>query len=176
MGGCTNDNRGRQIKLWWLRRRLRLAGYILVVVSNQPIVARGLSSPAEVELVHARIQELLAQEGGAEIDRFYFCPHHPNATVAEYRQDCQCRKPRIGMLVQAARELRLDLAGSVMVGDRPSDIASGRRAGCRTVQIESGRHLEAPIESPDDYAAEVTPDHRSVDLAAAADWILGEFA
>lgn len=150
--------------------RLSEAGYAVVVVTNQPVVARGLVSDADV----ARIGEALAAKlraEGALIERTYFCPHHPNATVEAYRQACDCRKPRPGMLTRAAHELGLDLETSFLVGDRLSDIAAGRRAGCRTVLVETGKHTAAPIESPDPIG-DVKPDAVCADLSGAAEWIL----
>ncbi|HEV3438195.1 MAG TPA: HAD-IIIA family hydrolase, partial [Gemmata sp.] len=74
----------------------------------------------------------------ARVDGFYFCPHHPSAERAEYRCECECRKPKPGMLLQAARELGIDLAGSWMIGDRVSDLEAGSAVGCRTVLVQTG--------------------------------------
>ena len=148
-------------------RRLRDAGFVLVVVTNQPVVARGLCSEADVDAVHAFIQEKL----GGVIDRYSFCPHHPKATLEAYRAICECRKPRAGMLRDAAKSLHIDLARSFMVGDRPSDIAAGRRAGCRTVLVETGKHVSPPIESPD-RPVSLVPDWTCANLEEAAEWIL----
>ncbi len=150
-------------------RKLNERGWPAVVVTNQPVVARGLVTEAEVRALQGEIERRLRSEG-ARLDGFYFCPHHPRATLAAYRLACLCRKPRPGMLLEAARALELDLGASVMVGDRPTDLAAGRRAGCRvTVLIGDG----APtIESPDPPSAvEATPDHRAADLAAAVSWL-----
>ncbi len=153
-------------------RRLNEAGFSVVVVTNQPVVARGLATEADVQAMNCRVQELLRKSGGSRIDGFYYCPHHPNATLPQYRTACQCRKPRSGLLLQAAAEMALDLAASYMVGDRPSDIAAGRRAGCATVLVETGQHTAPPIESPDDMTADAKPDHVRPDLAAAVELIL----
>jgi D-glycero-D-manno-heptose 1,7-bisphosphate phosphatase len=151
--------------------RLGASGLAVIVVSNQPIVARGLATEEEVERVNARLDARLRADG-AVVERFYFCPHHPSATLERYRVACDCRKPRPGMLLQAARELKLNLAASVMVGDRLSDIAAGRRAGCgAAVQVLSGKHLDPPIESPDG-APRDEPDFVCAGLAEAVDWIL----
>lgn len=152
--------------------QLREAGFAIVVVSNQTVVARGLASEQDVELTHAWIQQLLRTSGGGEIDRFYFCPHHPNATLPEYRVACNCRKPRSGMLLRAAQELDLDLGASYMVGDRISDIIAGQRAGCRTILVQTGMHTAKPIESVDALEMTVDPDYVCTDLAAAAEIIL----
>lgn len=150
--------------------RLRRSGRAIVVVSNQPVVARGLVSERGIEQIHEALDAML-RAGGAVIDRFYFCPHHPNATLEAYRVACECRKPRPGLLQKAARDLDLDLGASVMVGDRLSDVAAGKRAGCRAVLVESGKHTAPPIESPDG-PSRVEPDHSCASLAAAVDWML----
>jgi D-glycero-D-manno-heptose 1,7-bisphosphate phosphatase len=151
--------------------RLGAAGLPVVVVSNQPVVARGLVTEDQVRALEAEIERRLAA-AGASVDGFYYCPHHPRATLPAYRDACECRKPRPGLLLRAARELELDLAASTMVGDRPSDVAAGRRAGCRTILVETGMHAAAPIESPDSFA-DARPDAVVADLAAAAGLILG---
>ncbi|HEX3463945.1 MAG TPA: HAD family hydrolase [Candidatus Elarobacter sp.] len=131
--------------------RLREHGFRVVVVTNQPDVARGTTTRAAVETLNAAI--------GAELplDGLYAC-YHDDADA------CPCRKPKPGMLLRAAEELGLDLAGSYMVGDRWSDVEAGRRAGCRTVWIERG-YLERAAEHPD---ARVTT------LAQACEWIIDD--
>jgi D-glycero-D-manno-heptose 1,7-bisphosphate phosphatase len=143
---------------------LKEAGFARVVVSNQPVVARGLASEADVEQLHAEL--------ALDVERFYFCPHHPRATLAAYRLDCECRKPRPGMLLRAARELDLDLSRSYMVGDRPSDVEAGRRAGCTTIRVRCGAYAAAPIESPDPLDPRVVADATCADLREAVALIL----
>lgn len=111
---------------------LRAAGYALVVVSNQSGVARGYYGEDAVRALHARVNADLARFGFA-LDAMYHCPHHPDFTGA-----CGCRKPAPGMLLRAARELRLDLARSWMVGDKLDDIQAGLRAGCRALLVRTG--------------------------------------
>ncbi len=106
-------------------RALASRGFALVVVSNQSGVARGLIAPADLARVHARLVEVLAAEG-IRLDGAYHCVHGP-------ADGCDCRKPRPGMLLQAARELGLDLAASVMIGDKPSDVEAGAAAGARGI-------------------------------------------
>jgi D-glycero-D-manno-heptose 1,7-bisphosphate phosphatase len=149
-------------------RQLKDAGFLIVVVSNQTAVARGLLSPAEVLALEQAVELRL---GGTDkvlemIDGFYFCPHHPNATVPAYRRDCTCRKPAPGLLLEAARALDIDLHASVMIGDRPSDVAAGKAAGCRTIQVLSGRHADPLIETTAGFAA-VPPDLTCANLAEA---------
>jgi D-sedoheptulose 7-phosphate isomerase len=150
--------------------QLTNAGFAIVVVTNQPVVARGLAAEEDVARISRTLEARLESEG-ARVERTYFCPHHPNATLLAYRAACDCRKPRAGMLHRAAKELALDLNGSFMVGDRLSDVAAGRRAGCRTVLVETGKHAAPPIESPDS-PVDVIPDAICEDLRSAVEWIL----
>lgn len=152
-------------------RKLHEAGFALVVVSNQTVVARGLATEEDVEQINGYIQRLLYESSRVRIERFYFCPHHPNATLPQYRVNCKCRKPRSGMLLQAAGDLDLDLAASYMVGDRISDVIAGRNAGCMTLLAETGMHSAAPIES-DAIDTSVVPDAVCANLAEAAEMIL----
>ncbi len=154
-------------------KRLHQAGRALVVVSNQAAVARGLLTEEAVRRLNQHLETLLMNAGAPRLDAWYFCPHHPSATLPAYRVACGCRKPRPGMLLQAAEELQLDLTTSTMVGDRWSDIVAGRRAGCRTVLVETGRHTDPPIESPDPMPSEGVPDAVCAGLPEAVDWILG---
>lgn len=154
-------------------KRLHGAGFAVVVITNQPVVARGLATEQDLRDIHMWIQQLLRSSGGAEIDRFYFCPHHPNADLPQYRADCQCRKPKPGLIIQAADEMDLDLPSSYMVGDRLSDVAAGVSAGCRTILLETGMHTAAPIESPEPSAEPATPDHVCRSVGEAADIIVG---
>ena len=112
----------------------RGAGFVVVVVSNQSGVARGLFDEAAVRAVDRRMAELLrAADPTAAVDLQLYCPFHPQAHVAAYRQDSPLRKPQPGMMVQAAEQLALDLSRSWVIGDAPRDVAAGRAAGCRTV-------------------------------------------
>jgi D-glycero-D-manno-heptose 1,7-bisphosphate phosphatase len=119
-------------------RRLRSAGWRLVVVSNQSGVARGMFSIERLDAIHARLRELLALEGVC-LDALYFCPHHPQGVAATYVVDCDHRKPAPGMLMSAARALGLDLASCWLIGDRESDVQAAHRAGCRAVLLGTAR-------------------------------------
>ncbi|MCK4415473.1 MAG: HAD-IIIA family hydrolase, partial [Candidatus Eisenbacteria sp.] len=144
-------------------RRAAQAGYRIVVISNQAGIARGLFGREEVEGVHAAITEQLARGGGV-VDRFYFCPHHP-----EFDGVCQCRKPAPGMLQLAARELALDLGASTMIGDTRADLAAGEAAGCRSILVETGYGAE---EARACESAGGRPPRVAKGLAAAIDGIL----
>ncbi|OGV74901.1 MAG: hypothetical protein A3K19_09210 [Lentisphaerae bacterium RIFOXYB12_FULL_65_16] len=152
--------------------QLKAAGFRLVVVSNQPVVARGLLDEAGVRQVQAVVEARLRECGGPALDGFYFCPHHPQANLPAYRCACACRKPEPGMLLQAADALGLDLAASFMVGDRPSDVAAGVKAGCRTVLLRTGRHADKPISGVTQTDLALTPDYTCDGLLDAAAWML----
>lgn len=112
--------------------KLNRANYLVVVVTNQAGIARGLYRPEDVLELHYWVNMQLA-EVGAKIDGFYFCPHHP-----EFTGDCACRKPKPGMLLQAAQELGIDLKNSWMVGDKMSDVEAGMAAGCKSILVQTG--------------------------------------
>lgn len=118
-------------------RALKDAGFLVIVVTNQSGVARGYFGTAEVEQLHAHIQSELAAFGTA-IDAFYYCPHHPQDGVGPFRIDCDCRKGRPGMLLQAASDFAIDLAHSYMVGDKDADLEAGRAAGCTPMLVLTG--------------------------------------
>ncbi len=142
-------------------RRWRRAGYAIVVVSNQSGVARGLITEGQLEAVHTRLNEIL-DRAGAPVDAIYTCPYldDPEAVVEAYRRDSDQRKPNPGMLLRAADERDLDLTRSWMIGDRPTDVEAGHRAGCRTILIA----LAARRGDNDDAA----PDYRAESLVEAA--------
>ncbi len=122
-------------------RRFRAAGYRLIVISNQAGVARGYFEESALAGVRETLYRLLAAEG-VPLDGFYYCPHHPDGVVAGYAVSCQCRKPGPGMILRAAREHGVDLAGSWMIGDILNDVEAGSRAGCRTVLVDKGNETE----------------------------------
>lgn len=116
---------------------LNRAGIPVIVITNQSGIARGYFDEAVVEDLHARINGILGASG-ARIDRFYFCPHHPTEGIGPYLKTCECRKPRPGMLLAAARELNLDLSRSYMIGDMPKDIAAAANAGAKGILVRTG--------------------------------------
>ncbi len=129
------------------------AGFLVVVVTNQSGVARGLYTLADVDAVHRRIVELLGEEKDApRIDRFYCCPHHATAGIGEFLLDCDCRKPKPGMLLRAAEELGIDLSASYLVGDMRTDLEAGAAVGCRTYLVRTGHGKMVEI-APEDHEA-----------------------
>ncbi|MEO0003721.1 MAG: hypothetical protein RLZZ22_1413 [Pseudomonadota bacterium] len=123
-------------------RRLKQAGYALVVVTNQSGIARGYYSEAQYQALTAAMKQALA-DAGAAVDAVYHCPHHPKGQLAELAIDCDCRKPAPGMILRAARELNLALADSVLVGDKPSDIEAARAAGVGRAYIVRSDNAES---------------------------------
>jgi D-glycero-D-manno-heptose 1,7-bisphosphate phosphatase len=138
------------------------------VLTNHSGVARGLFSEAVVQQVHDHIAALLA-EGGARIDAYYYCPHHPDGRVAEYTRACECRKPGRGLVDRAASELGIDPARSFTVGDRWLDIAVARRVGGRGILVRTGYGVSEESRPQDGLAADAVVDN----LIAATSWILG---
>ena len=116
-------------------RAINNSGYLAIVVTNQPVIARGEVTFGELDEIHNKMETLLGYDG-AYLDGIYFCPHHPHkgydGEVPELKIDCDCRKPKPGMLLQAAEEFNIDLSLSWMIGDSENDILAGKAAGCKT--------------------------------------------
>lgn len=150
---------------------LKAAGFLIILVSNQAGVGRGLidSSFPEVALRHLR--ESLRWNGGSLIDGGYHCPHHPEAKLDEYRIACRCRKPAPGMLHQAARDFGVALPLSYVVGDHLSDIEAAHRVCAAGVLLLSG-HGQQEAAKIDRAAPFARPDHVAENLLEAARWIL----
>jgi len=115
-------------------KKIHKMGYKAIVISNQPGVAKKQFSYAELQRMNNRIKRALAK-GGAVLDGEYYCLHHPQALIRKYRVDCDCRKPKPGLILRAAREHDLDLNKSFFVGDALTDVQAGKAAGCKTVLI-----------------------------------------
>ncbi len=152
-------------------RKLNQAGLAAVLVTNQSGVARGYFPEALVTEIHARLRAELALSD-AWLDAIYYCPHHPEGQVAEYRRACDCRKPAPGMILRAAADLHVDLKASFVISDRYQDLAMGFQAGARGVLLLTGYgkgeyhyHRHAWARPPAFVAA---------DLLEASDWILAQ--
>jgi len=142
--------------------RLSLAGWSLIVISNQSAVGRRLMPLAELERIHARMCSAIRDHGGRIVDIF-FCAHHP-------REGCRCRKPKPGLIEQARRRYGIDLKRAVMIGDSAKDIECGRNAGCgRTVLVKTGNGRQAQKEL---LQRQIFPDYIAADLYEAAAWIV----
>ncbi|MFH0809952.1 MAG: HAD family hydrolase [Pseudomonadota bacterium] len=150
-------------------RLLNDAGLAAVVVSNQSGVARGYFPESLLSAVEGRLAAGLAA-GGARIDAFYYCPHHPQAALPEYRRSCECRKPKPGLLLRAAQELGLDLGASWLIGDRLLDIETAHAAGARGILVLTG-YGRGELEHLLPRAAE-RPDHVAENVLVAVEWLL----
>ena len=127
-------------------RKIREAGYGIVVVSNQSGIARGYFTENDLKKVEKRIEELLEQSGAPVPDRWYYCPHHVKGSVPEFSFECDCRKPKPGLFLQAKRELGIDCANSVVIGDKLSDLEGGFSAGCgKGVLVLTGHGKEQEL-------------------------------
>lgn len=131
--------------------KIKEKGYYSIVVTNQSGIARGLFTESDLQ----KMNQYLFERTG--VDAIYYCPHHPEGAVEDYRKSCECRKPGTGLLNQACRDFNIDLSRSYMVGDRVSDILMGQKAGIRTILVESG-YGTVGLE------AEVSPDYICNDL------------
>lgn len=119
-------------------RKINESGYLAIVITNQPVIARGEVTVPQLEEIHNKLETLLGQDG-AYVDAIYYCPHHPHkgyeGEVPELKIDCECRKPKAGMLLKAAADFNIDLAASFMVGDADSDVQCGINGGCTPVLL-----------------------------------------
>ena len=154
-------------------RVLNGQGLPVVVVTNQSGLARGYFPASLLVEVHAEMNRQLAA-AGARIDGLYICPHHPEAKMEQYRQQCTCRKPKTGLLEQAARDMHLDLQRSFMVGDRWSDVRCGAAVGAATVLVLTGYGRGDLCYIGPGQA--IQPDHVAENLSEAVSWICARAA
>lgn len=129
-------------------RTINLSGYLAIVVTNQPVIARGEVTVDGLQEIHNKMETMLGKEG-AYLDGVYYCPHHPDkgfaGEVEELKIVCECRKPKAGLLLQAAKDFNIDLSQSWMIGDSENDVLAGRNAGCKTALIgetDYGQNLQ----------------------------------
>ena len=148
-------------------KALNRAGIPIIIVSNQSGVSRGFFSNAVVDDVHEHIATLLAR-GGAHIDAYYYCPHHPDGRVSEYAIRCECRKPGRGLVDRAARELGIDPARSFTVGDRWVDVGLARTIGGKGVLVRTGYGYREEVNPQAGLQADAVVNN----LVEAVSWIL----
>ena len=148
-------------------RAFNRAGLRVVVVSNQSGVARGFLTAEVVDQVHQRIADLL-REGGAVIDAYYYCPHHPDGKVPELARTCECRKPARGLIDRAAQEFGIDPAQSFAIGDRWLDVAMGQAVGGRGILVRTGYGATEEGRPQEGLVADAVVNN----LIEAAGWIL----
>jgi len=150
--------------------KINTSQYLAIVITNQPVVARGLCSIEDVDDIHKKLQTLLGQNH-VYLDDLFYCPHHPDKGYPEenpdYKIECECRKPKTGMLKDAAAKYRIDLTKSWFIGDTTVDIKTGKNAGVKTILVKTG-------EAGGDGKFNVTPDHVADNILDAVEYILGE--
>lgn len=146
-------------------RLLNKKGILTIVVSNQSGVARGYFTEKTVRETHKRLKELL-KERGACLDGIYYCPHHPEFGSLKYRKDCNCRKPKPGMLEKAAKRFNLDLERCYVIGDKVEDIKLAQNVGAKGILVLSGYGQRSKRE--------IKPDYTAQNLYQAVKWILKE--
>lgn len=134
---------------------LNARGYKTVVVTNQAGVARGYYTEEDVRILHDYLNERLKEEG-AHIDLFFYCPHHPQHGIGEYKKECVCRKPACGMLAMAEQYFAVDKAHSYMIGDNAGDMGAGKNYGVKTILVGTGygQEIKRQGKVPYDYFAE----------------------
>lgn len=147
-------------------REIHQAGVPVVVITNQSIIGRGMVTEADLSVIHDRMLKGVKKTGGT-ILKIYYCPHHPD-------DHCTCRKPRIGLLKRAAKELDLDLKKCLFVGDTLKDMRAGNRAGCRTVLVQTGQGEES-LKKILTGKTRSKPDWVCESLAAATPLVLDHF-
>jgi len=150
-------------------RLINQAGLLAVVTTNQSGVARGYFSEDLVEAVHAQLLSAVSS-GGARLDAIYYCPHHPSEGSPPWRAACDCRKPKPGMILRAAREHGIDLAGSYVVGDSVVDIEAGAAAGVPGVLVLTG--YGRGLLEHQKHRFKTEPAHAAEDLLGAVRFIL----
>ena len=152
---------------------IKKTDFVSFTVTNQTVIARGMLSEQKVESINKFISNQIFIKTNYRIEKFYYCPHHPNADIEKYRINCDCRKPKSGMLFMAAAEFDIDLKNCWMIGDRISDIIAGHNAGCKTILVKTGKHLEKPIESGA-MDLTITPDFICKNILEAVKIIINE--
>ena len=149
-------------------KKINNAGILVIVVTNQPVIARGELSEKNLRIIHNKMDTLLGHKG-AYVDAIYYCPHHPDSgfkgEVYELKKECECRKPSPGLLFQAADELNISLENSWMVGDSSSDILAANQAGVQSILVKTGL-------AGKDGKYTCTPNYVASDLERAVDWAI----
>ncbi|MBI2671670.1 HAD family hydrolase [Candidatus Woesearchaeota archaeon] len=148
-------------------KRLNDKNIVIIVISNQPQIAKGLATKLQIDEINEEIKRLF-KENGAVIDAIYCCPHHPKGSIKEYSLTCNCRKPEPGMILKAAKDYNIDLSRSYVIGDRISDIKAGNLAGCKTtIGVKTGYACN-------DGFKDAIPDVLVENILEASKFIIGD--
>ena len=147
-------------------KKINESDFYCIVITNQSAVARNMCTIEDIEIVHNKMRELVA-DYNAGFDAVYYCPHLPNTdsvkNANKYNIECDCRKPKIGMIKQALKEFSIDLSNSYMIGDSPRDILCGKNAGLKTIGVKTGHACKG---------IEISPDYYFENLKEAVDFIV----
>ncbi len=144
-------------------RALNRIGYSVVIITNQGVIAKGKTTHKEVDYLHAILIDRLGKKG-ARVDAVYYCPHHPEGKIPKYAIRCRCRKPEIGMITKAMKDMSIDMKKSFLIGDTTGDILTGHRAGLTTILVKTGYGGQ-------DKKHDVKPDFVVRNLTAAVRYI-----
>lgn len=148
-------------------KELNQLGFLVIIISNQPVVARGWLTEQGVDEIHIELLRRLTKKG-AKINAIYYCPHHPSGRLKKYRTACDCRKPNTGLLKKAVRDFEIDLGKSFFIGDRTGDILAGQRVGTKTILVQTGY-------GGTDNLHNVKPDAIAKNLEEATSIIMRQF-
>ncbi len=141
-------------------------GFLVIIITNQPVISRGLITPKEMVLLHNNLLRRLERKG-AHVDAIYFCPHHPDGKIPPWGRKCNCRKPKPGMILRAIEDLNIDPKKSFMVGDALIDVVAGKQANTKTILVKSGPgHPRL-----DKFYKKTKPDFTFKNLKGAAKYI-----
>ena len=150
--------------------QINIAGILAVVVTNQPVIARGELKESELKVIHNKMDTLLGRQG-AYLDRLYYCPHHTDSgfegEIEALKFDCDCRKPKISLFIQAKKDLNIVLENSWMIGDSVRDVVAAKNAGMKSILVQTGY-------AGKDSSYKATPDFVAKDLSEAVKWVLKE--
>jgi D-glycero-D-manno-heptose 1,7-bisphosphate phosphatase len=147
-------------------KQLKEKGYLLILISNQSGIAHGYFKKEDLDQVKKKLQHDLKEQADVELDALYFCPHHPQGRIREFARSCECRKPKPGLILQAAENFNVDLSQSWMIGDILHDVEAGNKAGCHTILITNGHETEWQMNAmrhPTDIAHNI-PEAASIIL------------
>lgn len=149
-------------------KKINESGYLAIVITNQPVIARGEVTVDELKMIHNKMETLLGEKG-VYLDAIYYCPHHPHkgyeGEIPELKFECDCRKPKPGMLLKAAEDFNIDLSNSWMIGDGENDVLAGKAAGCYTARIVSNDEIESKLSDKSNENIDKINEPNLIDLS-----------
>jgi len=149
-------------------RNFNQLGYMIILITNQPLVGRGYIDEIELRKLHDYISNNIKKESGILIDDIFYCPHHPSSEIEKYSISCNCRKPKPGMILDASLKHDIDIKESWMIGDQKNDILAGKLAGCKTIMIKSEKNNFIPLTNKETNYENALPDLKADNLVEAS--------